>query len=190
MALIDYIENPIKRIIDFAGAGLGAATLSQGPGFISAYTQNVAGALKEATISKEHWQNLADQFSGGSLEKLANLYSSSKEALSQKTGNLVEYTVDRFDHLSNIYQGLTTSDMISSPINFVKNFDPEIAKSAIDNYALAINLTPEGICYAGVGALGGYFITKGLRKKVIPAIKSGIKYSNQGAKDHCSKKTS
>jgi hypothetical protein len=167
---IKKIGNGIDKLLAGASGFAGGTAFSQIPGYISHYTQRLGGHLGEAIRNVDSWQNIADKTTNGSLDTLVNAYNSSNAPEVIGAGAKAAGDIARQGYLQRAYESLTNADIWTKPIEFIKNFDYDIALGTIKDYIPNIPMTPEGLIYAAVGVaagVGAYYLIKKCGKYLI-----------------------
>jgi hypothetical protein len=124
---------------------------SQWPEFAQQYRQRLGGALEEldriiAEFDAEvQRQNLSLAEGLGRLEDNA-------DPLARQRGEDMAEAIDRAKRLSEQLQAINSGSPLTRLYVVARDFDPEIAKSALDNYQPAAPLTLGALAAAGFAA--------------------------------------
>lgn len=166
----DYVVDKAGTI---AGFGLG----SQIPAFFDDYRQRVGGAAGEAGKSLGQFQDDADKYFGGSLDKLIEHYKGNTSDVIQDGGENIGFLQERFNELQSAYDTLKNSSILEKPMEYWNAVDMDLVKQTLNDFVPSIPLSPEGLAFgvAGVLAVGaGYKLTKAGVGGLYNAIKNKI----------------
>ena len=119
---------------------------SQGPEFAQQYRQRLGGALEPKR------QNLTPVEGQSRLEDNAH-------PLAPQRGEDMAEAIDRAKRLSEQLQAIGSGSPMTRLYVVARDFDPEIAKSALDNYEPAAPLTLAALAAAGLAAFWGWAAT-------------------------------
>jgi hypothetical protein len=131
---------------------------SQGPEFAQQYRQRLGGALEELNRiiaefdAEAQRQNLTPAEGPSRLEDNA-------DPLARQRGEDMAETVGRAKRLSEQLQAIETGGPLTRLYVVARDFDPEIAKSALDNYEPAAPLSLGALAAAGLAAFWGWAAT-------------------------------
>ena len=148
----------IARRFALAIAVLAEFIGSQGPEFAQQYRQRLGGALEElnriiAEFDAEvRAQNLTP------AEGLSRL-EGNIDPLARQRGQDMAAAIERAMRLNEQLQALTSGGPLTRLYVVARDFDPEIAKSALDNYEPAAPLSLGALAAAGLAAFWGWAAT-------------------------------
>ncbi len=131
---------------------------SQGPEFAQQYRQRLGGALAELNRiiaefdAEAKRQNLTPAEGVNRLEDNA-------DPLARERGEDMAEAIDRARRLSEQLQAIESGNPLTRLYVVARNFDPEIAKSALDDYEPAAPLTLGALAAAGFAAFWGWAAT-------------------------------
>ena len=131
---------------------------SQGPEFAQQYRQRLGGALDELNRMLAEFEaetaheNLSPAQGVEQLERNA-------DPLARQRGEDMTETIDRAARLREQLQAMTSAGPLKRLYVFVKDFDPEIARSTLDSYEPAAPLSFEALAAAGFAAVWGWAAT-------------------------------
>lgn len=166
MRLLFSIGSLLDRLCLVAGAFVG----SQIPPFMQQYSQRLAGHVSELHHMLEKLQSVA-ALSNKTLEQYIHKFLSSSDPDFVNQGHYMQGVVQRWQDLHDAATNLAQSSLWGRPFVFLKNLQPDIANSALADFQPALNLSIEGICYAGVGMMLGWICFQGMTR-ILKSIRS------------------
>jgi Protein of unknown function (DUF2937) len=113
---------------------------SQGPEFAQQYRQRLGGALEELNRIIAEFDAEAQRQDLTPAEGLSRLEDNS-DPLTRERGEDMAKATDRAKRLSAQLQAIESGNPLTRLYVMARNFDPEIAKSALDDYEPAAPLT-------------------------------------------------
>jgi hypothetical protein len=131
---------------------------SQGPEFAQQYRQRLGGALEELNRIIAEFDAEARRQNLTPAEGLSRLEDNSDPLARQRGEDMAEAT-DRAKRLSEQLQAITSGGPLTRLYVVARDFDPEIAKSALDNYEPAAPLSLGALAAAGLAAFWGWTAT-------------------------------
>ena len=142
----------LTRRLALAIALVAAFLGSQGPEFAQQYRQRLGGALDE--IKRIVTQFDAEAVSQGltPAEGVRRLKADS-DPLVEKRGEDMERTMARADRLEAQLKAMQSAGPVVRLYVLVTDFDPDVARAALDAYEPATPLTPEALTTAGVAGV-------------------------------------
>ena len=148
----------LARRLALAIALVAAFVGSQGPEFAQQYRQRLGGALDEVRRSVVQFD--AEAMSQGltPAEGVRRLEASS-DPLVQKRGEDMKETMARADRLEAQLKAMQSAGPVVRLYVLVTDFDPGVARAALDAYEPAAPLTPEALTTAGVAGVLGWTAT-------------------------------
>jgi hypothetical protein len=131
---------------------------SQGPEFAQQYRQRLGGALEELNriIAEFDAETRAQNLTPA--EGLSQLEGNA-DPLARQRGEDMAVAIDRAKRLSEQLQAIESGSPLTRLYVVVRDFDPEIAKSALDNYEPAAPLSLGALAAAGIAAFWGWAAT-------------------------------
>jgi hypothetical protein len=131
---------------------------SQAPEFAQQYRQRLGGALEELNrmIAEFDAEVRAENLTPA--EGLSRLEASA-DPLACERGEDVAKAIDRAKRLSEQLQALTAGGPLTRLYVVARDFDPEIAESALDAYEPAAPLSLGALAAAGLAAFWGWATT-------------------------------
>lgn len=150
----------MKSILEGLVAVVGAFAMSQLPIFMQQYTQRLGGHVEElASLLQLLQQNAA--LSNKSLEEYIHKFRTNGDPDFALQGEFMSGIAARWHELNTLLDQLTQSTLWAKPFVFFHGFQGSIFHSTLETFQPGINLTAEGLIYAGLGillALGIYHL--------------------------------
>ena len=162
MKFFPFIGSLMDRLSIVAGAFIG----SQIPQFMQQYKQRLAGHV-DALQKIIHQLRQIASFSQKSLEEYIQKFRESADSDFARQGDFMQGILTRWQELHQTLEHLTQSPFWLQPYYFLKDFQADIARSTLDSFQPGLNLTVEGICYAGVGMITGWFFYQMISKSLV-----------------------
>jgi hypothetical protein len=159
MKIFTFIGSLLDRLSVVVGAFLG----SQVPEFMQQYTQRLAGHVNELHRLLSQMRIVASH-SNKTLEQYIQKFLSSPDPDFARQGELMQEMLSRWEELNQALFHLTHSSIWMRPYVFLKELQYDIAKSTLASFQPGINLSVEGLCYAGAGMLMGWVLYQGISK--------------------------
>lgn len=151
MKLLFSLGSLVDRLCVVVGAFLG----SQIPEFMHQYTQRLAGHVDELQRLLNQMRQVAF-YSNKTLEEYISKFTSSSDSDFVHQGQFMQGMVSRWEELHQALFQIMHSSMWGRPYAFWKGFQSDIAHSTLASFQPGINLSLEGLCYAGIGILIGW----------------------------------
>jgi Protein of unknown function (DUF2937) len=148
----------LARRLALAIAFLAGLIGSQGPEFAQQYRQRIGGALDELKGVVAEFENEAARENLTPLEGVRRLETNS-DALARQRGEDIAETIARADRLQEQLNAMTSAGPLTRLYVLAKDFDPQIARRALDDYEPAAPLSLEALSAAGLAALWGWAAT-------------------------------
>jgi hypothetical protein len=148
----------LARRLALAIALVAAFAGSQGPEFAQQYRQRLGGALDEIRGMVVRFDAEAVSQGLTPAEGVQRLEASS-DPLVQKRGEDMERTMARADRLEAQMKAMTSAGPLGRLYILVRDFDPDVARAALDAYEPAAPLSLEALTTAGVVGLLGWSAT-------------------------------
>ncbi len=148
----------LARRLALAIALVAAFVGSQGPEFAQQYRQRLGGALDEVRRSVVQFDAEAVSQGLTPAEGVRRLEASS-DPLVQKRGEDMQETMARADRLEAQLKAMQSAGPVARLYVLVTDFDPGVARAALDAYEPAAPLSPEALTAAGVAGLLGWAAT-------------------------------
>ena len=164
MRLFLSVGSILDRLCIVAGAFFG----SQCPPFMQQYTQRLAGHVAEL-------QQLLDQLrqaaalSHKTLDQYILKFISSTDPDFAQQGKFMQGIFHRWEELNQALVHLNQSSVWMRPYAFFRDIQTDIVQSTMSVFQPGMNLSLEGLCYAGMGMFFGW-VSFRLVSKVIRAL--------------------
>ena len=131
---------------------------SQGPEFAQQYRQRLGGAIEELNRIVAQFDAEVQRENLTPAEGLSRLEDNA-DPLARQRGEDMAEAIDRANRLSEQLQAIGSGSPLTRLYVVARDFDPEIAKSALDNYEPAAPLTLGALAAAGFAAFWGWAAT-------------------------------
>lgn len=136
-------------LIFILGAGLGSAF----PSYSSQYQLRLKAQLDQVSIDLAPFQEIADEFHGGSLNGLIAHHLESDDPTFHAEGSAIQLMLDSKSEFANANAALNQSPMSQARF-FIENIDYDLARSTWQSYTPSIIATPAAFSFAiTVGAV-------------------------------------
>jgi len=122
----------------------------QVPNFVDQYQKRVDAHLREVTINLQPFQDIADRYFGGDLDKLIALHRDSGEKPFQDEGAAIEKMVQRKLRFEADLAALQTSLPLKA-WHVIVHGDREMIDEALSQYSYAVPLGQDALIF-GAGA--------------------------------------
>jgi len=143
-----------RRLPQGLSAALGGLVTSQFPAFFDQYLQSLGGRLDQARIHAARIVETAhDQ--GLSLEAYIRRFADNADPVVQTQADVMASALADEARLSTAFQVLSQASVGTRPFVLLRHLDADIAAATADRFMPAAPLGPEGLLYAGIGALLG-----------------------------------
>ena len=149
----------IARTLGLAFGLLGGVAASQAPEFAQQYRQRLGGAVDELRRVVERFERDA-QATGQTREGAIGQLNQNGEELVRRQGEAMRANVERLDRLERQRQALQTAAPFERLAVMARDFDPEIAGAAFQDFEPAVPTTAEGFAIAGAGFAIGWAISR------------------------------
>jgi len=151
------------RLFYSLGAATGGAAFSQFPEYYAHYVQRLGGRIDQARLRAEEIREDAAE-KGLSVEEYVRTFlDSSPHSLE---GARMEESIFQLDRMEAAYQALRDAATIDRPFVFAEHMNGGLLDATLGDFNPALPLTPEGMVYAGIGALIGLIFCFGSRRVV------------------------
>jgi len=175
--MLRFLDAVCDRIFSV----LGALVFSQAPSFIQQYIQRLAGSTHELELQVIQIKKIASS-AGLSVHGYIQKFITSGDPLFVSQGEFLEMILERYENFSAALKNLEEAFWLTRPLTFIQNLNTDLFNGTLKHYTPSVNLSLEGLIYALIGLLIGYFIYQGIRKVLInlsEGIASAFKRKNQ-----------
>ncbi len=148
MRIIQMMKSILEGIVAVAGAFV----MSQLPIFMQQYMQRLGGHVEELTGLLNSLQQNAT-LSNKTLAEYIQKFRTNDDPDFALQGEFMSGIATRWQSLKDLLDQLTQSTLWEKPFVFFKGLQGSIFHSTLENFQPGINLTAEGLIYAGVGIL-------------------------------------
>lgn len=149
-------------MIDRIFALIGAFAFAQFPQFFAQYLHELSGHLAELVYQVNLLEQSA-KLSNKSVIELIAKFKSNPDPDIIRQGDLMQGIIDRMDSFTIALHALTHSNLFTKPFLFVRYLNGGILTDTAKNYQIGFSLTLEGVVYAFIGMVVGYYLFEGLR---------------------------
>lgn len=149
------MANWLTGLLDRTFAVVGALICAQAPMFMQQYAHQLSGRVAELKLQVDSLSKAALQ-GQITLQQLIQKFVNSSDADFARQGELMNWTVDRYESLSMALQNLMTAPATVKPFIFMRDFNWDIASNTLTNFHIGIPFTLEGIVYGIIGIGLGY----------------------------------
>jgi hypothetical protein len=145
----------LARRLALAIALLAGLIGSQGPEFAQQYRQRLGGALEELTRIVSEFDAEVQRQNLTPAEALKRLEDNA-DPLARERGEDMSKTIARAERLNEQIQAMNSAGPLMRLYVVATSFDPEIARSALDNYEPAEPLSLGALTAGGLAAFWGW----------------------------------
>ena len=117
------------------------------PSFIAQYRQRLGGMLDQASKDLGLFQDIANRFHGGDLQRLIKHHLASTDPTFRAEGTAIQTLVENVAQLKASLAALNT-DFYSQLAWLGRNGDPTVARATWDAFVPAMSLTGEALLFA------------------------------------------
>ncbi len=154
---MDLVRGLLDRIVLLVGTLVGGCV----PGFITQYRQRVGGRLDQVTIDIAPFQQVANRFHGGDLNKLIEHHLASPDPSFHAEGEAIQGMVNSLVRLREMMESLAGS--IWSQIGYLaRHYDKSIGAATWQDYLPSFNLDPASLMVAAAVGLTCWLIFLGI----------------------------
>ncbi|HTC14400.1 MAG TPA: DUF2937 family protein [Steroidobacteraceae bacterium] len=117
------------------------------PGFLAQYRQRLGGRLDQARLDLAPWQHLADQYYGGSLDKLIDYHLQSADPKFHAEGAVIRALATSVQQLAAAVDALHGS--LLQQLSYLSlHTDPQLARATLHDWVPTFALSGEGLTFA------------------------------------------
>ena len=149
----------LARRLALAIAVLAGLIGSQGPEFAQQYRQRLGGALEELNRIVSEFDAEAQRQNLTRAEGLKRLEDDA-DPLARERGEDMGKAIDRAERLNDQIRAMNSAGPLMRLYVAATSFDPEIARSTLDNYEPAEPLSLGALIAGGLAALWGWAATR------------------------------
>jgi|SRR5688572_415021 len=137
------LRGILDRIV-LVGAILAAGCV---PSFVAQYRQRLGGMLDQASKDLALFQDIANRFHGGDLQRLIRHHLASTDPTFRAEGTAIQTLVENVAQLQASLAALST-DFYGQLAHLARHGDATIAKATWDAFVPAMSLTAEALLFA------------------------------------------
>jgi Protein of unknown function (DUF2937) len=152
-------QSMLARRLALAIAVLAGLIGSQAPEFAQQYRQRLGGALEELNRIVSEFDSEVQRQNLSRAEGLKRLKDNS-DSLARERGEDMGKAIERVERLNDQIQAMNSAGPLMRLYVVAANFDPEIARSTLDNYEPAEPLSVGALMAGGLAALWGWAATR------------------------------
>ena len=149
----------LARRLALAIAVLAGLIGSQGPEFAQQYRQRLGGALEELNRIVSEFDAEAQRKNLNRAEGLSRL-ENNDDPLARERGQDMGRAIERAERLNEQVGAINSAGPLMRLYVVATSFDPEIARSTLDNYEPAEPLSVAALTAGGLAALWGWAATR------------------------------
>lgn len=131
------------------------------PGFIAQYRQRLGGRLDQARIDLAAWQQVADRFFQGDLEKLIRHHLESSDAALRAEGGIIEALLADVQRLEAAMAALR-GNLFEQAAYLLVHPDPNLLRATFADWVPTFSLSPDGLIFALLVALAIWLVFQAL----------------------------
>ena len=146
----------LRGLIDRALLIVGVFAGGMVPSYLAQYRQRVGGALGQALKDLAPFQQIADQFHGGSLPKLIRHHLESPDPTFHAEGAAIQAIADSVTSLRSTLSALDT-DVFHQLYYLTRQADPAMAHATWDAFRPSFGLTADSLLMAATFGLSIWF---------------------------------
>jgi hypothetical protein len=150
----------------------------QAPNLVDQYQKRVDAHLQEVMVNLKPFQDIANQYFGGNMDKLLEMHRSSSEKPFQDEGAAIEKMIQRKARFESELAALNTT-LPARIAHVLFNGDPELRDETLAQYSYTVPLNQDALITGGLLALVVLLLVEavlGLIRKGVGAV-SGKKAS-------------
>lgn len=145
----------LVSLLDRVFAVCGALICVQAPMFIQQYGHQLSGRVAELRLHINGMTNAAAQ-GHKTLPQFINHFLESGDSDFMRQGQLMQWSTERYEKLSEALNSLTHASVITKPFVFLRDLNWDIASTTFSDFQPGISFSLEGIVYCLFGIGFGY----------------------------------
>lgn len=142
----------IREYLRLALFAIGLLTGVQVPAFVDQYEKRIDAQLSEARLGMQGFQDTADQFFDGDLQKLLAHYQTSDDAVFKTDASNLAFLFSRVDLLQEHAQALRQAGWFK-PFFLFWQRDAATLQATTEQFSYMVPLTPEALLWGLLLAL-------------------------------------
>jgi hypothetical protein len=140
---MSLLRGILDRVV-LVGAVLAAGCV---PSFVAQYRQRLGGMLDQATQDLALFQDIANRFHGGDIQRLIKHHLASSDPTFRAEGTAIQVMVETVARLRESLAALNTG-FYGQLEYLVRDGDPAVARATWDAFVPAMSLTTEALLFA------------------------------------------
>ena len=153
----------VTGLIDRIFAAAGGVLFSQVPLFMKQYAQQLNGHVAELRYQVDAMRQAATN-SGKTLEQFIQKFVDNTDVDFVRQGDIMAAMVNRWHDITNALTALQDSTVVTRPFVFMRHVNGDIIRNTWAQYVFGLPFTLEGLVYAVIGIIFGFFVFYGIRK--------------------------
>jgi len=138
-----FVRGLLDRVLLVCAAVAGGLV----PGFIAQYRQRLGGRLDQARLDLAPWQQLADQYYQGDIERLIRYHLESSDPTFHGEGAIIRALVTTVQQLQSAVDALH-GNLFQQAAYLALHADPGLARATLHDWVPTFALSSEGIVFA------------------------------------------
>jgi hypothetical protein len=175
--MMRFVRGIIDRLLLVAAVVAGGLV----PGYIVQYRQRLGGRLDQARLDLEPWQQIANRFHQGDLDKLIQYHLKSRDPTFHAEGEVIAQLVMTVKQLQTAVESLQGT--LFAQLKYLAfHADPGLARATLADWVPTFSLSVEGIVFAALFALLAWLVFQAiwaLTELVVYRVSSRPRYRNQ-----------
>ena len=140
---MSLLRGILDRVV-LVGAVLAAGCV---PSFVAQYRQRLGGMLDQATKDLALFQDIANRFHGGDIQRLIKHHLASTDPTFRAEGTAIQVMVETVARLRESLAALETG-FYGQLAYLARDGDPAVARATWDAFVPAMSLTAEALLFA------------------------------------------
>ena len=140
---MSFVRGLLDRVLLVCAAVAGGLV----PGFIAQYRQRLGGRLDQARLDLAPWQQLADQYYQGDIERLIRYHLESSDPTFHGEGAIIRALVTTVQQLQSAVDALH-GNLFQQAAYLALHADPGLARATLHDWVPTFALSSEGIVFA------------------------------------------
>ncbi|MFZ5724594.1 MAG: DUF2937 family protein [Pseudomonadota bacterium] len=162
---MSFIRDNLARVAFALGILVGV----QAPNVVTQYEHRVTAHLNEVTVNFAGFQQIADQYFDGSVDRLILHHEQSTDRVFHAEAEPIRKLWQRLQHL-RAEQAALSGSFVHQLAHVALRADPELRRETLDGYVATVPLTPTAIVCALVAA----FVLGALVDGLLAALGAGF----------------
>ncbi|GAB4394788.1 MAG: hypothetical protein Tsb0032_23170 [Kiloniellaceae bacterium] len=149
------------RLFYSLGAAGGGAVFSQFPEYYAHYVQRLGGRIDQARLRAAEIRDDAAAKGLSVEDYIEDFLESAPHSLE---GARMAESIFQLGRMEAAYDALRGAPVLQRPLVFAEHMNSGLVEATLGDFNPALPLTPEGLVYAGCGALAGLIAIFGSRR--------------------------